>query len=205
MALLDDQQQEQVRQAIAGLEQSTDAELVTVLAKQSDDYLYIPTLWAALIALLSPSLLLLSPMWLEASELVLAQLLLFMVLALLLRWPPLMFRLIPKAVRRWRAASMARRQFLEQGLHHTLNETGLLVFVSEAEHYVEIIADRGISQQVEDSEWQAIIDNFTQSLRAGNTLQGFLYCIADCGDILQRVAPATAQKNELPNHLVLLD
>ena len=43
--------QARVRQA----EQATDAELVTVLAPASDGYRYIPTLWAALLAMLTPA------------------------------------------------------------------------------------------------------------------------------------------------------
>ena len=66
-------------------------------------------------------------------------------------------QLIPKGVREWRASNMARRQFLERNLHHTDGDTGVLIFVSEAEHYVEILADRGISAQVDDGRWAEII------------------------------------------------
>ena len=205
MALLSDTEMEKVREAIAEVERLTDAELVTVLARQSDDYHYIPTLWAAIIAIVSPSVIALTPFWLEVWEVVLGQLIVFVVLAVLLRVPSVMFRLIPKHVSHWRAANMARRQFLENNLHYTAGETGVLIFVSETEHYAEIIADRGISRHVGNDEWQAVIHNLTQQVKAGKTLDGFLECISSCGEILQRVAPVTAQKNELPNHLIVLD
>ena len=51
MALLTESQLEQVSDAISRVEQKTDAELVTVLAYQADSYHYIPTLWAAMVAL----------------------------------------------------------------------------------------------------------------------------------------------------------
>ena len=205
MSLLSNTEKEKVSKAIAAAEKCTDAELVTVLVKQSDDYYYIPTLWAAVIALFSPGLIALTPFWLDLWEIILGQLFIFMLLALLLRAPQIMFHLIPKAVRQWRASNMARRQFLENNLHHTAGDSGVLIFVSEAERYVEIIADRGISAHVDELEWQSIVDALTQQVKGGRTLEGFLACIASCGDILQRVAPATTEKNELPNHLIVID
>ena len=52
MTLLSESELQQVAEAIERVERSTDAELVTVLAAQADDYHYIPLLWAGLIALL---------------------------------------------------------------------------------------------------------------------------------------------------------
>ena len=95
--------------------------------------------------------------------------------------------------------------FLENNLHHTDDEMGLLIFVSEAEQYVEIIADRGISKHVADDQWQAIINQFTSRVKAKHTLQGFIECIEACGGLLKQHVPATSEKNELPNHLIVLD
>jgi putative membrane protein len=205
MALLSAAEQRQVAEAIAAVERATDAELVTVLAARADSYAYIPTLWAAAVALLTPGAIALTPLWFGLWEVMLAQWVVFIALALLLRWPPLLVRLIPLSVKRWRAANLARRQFLEQNLHHTRHETGVLIFVSQAEHYVEIIADRGIDRHVPQEQWQAIVDHFIERIRRGETLQGFLDCVRDCGALLHTHVPATDQKNELPNHMVVLD
>lgn len=196
------------KQAIADLitkvESNTDAEFVAVLAKQSDDYRYIPLLWAALVALLLPAVLLVSPFWLTTVEIFLMQWAVFFVAILIFRIPSLRIHLIPKSVRFRRASNLARRQFLENNLHHTQGETGVLLFVSEAEHYVEIIADRGINNQVEQKEWQAIIDAFVAAIKSGNTQKGFIECITRCGEILTRHVPSTHEKDELPNHLIEL-
>ncbi|MFP1681040.1 TPM domain-containing protein [Alloalcanivorax sp. C16-1] len=202
--LLNEEDQKRVARAIAAIEKDTDAELVTVLARQSDDYRYIPLLWAALLSLLVPLALAFLPIWLSALETLLAQWTVLVVLGLLFRWPPLMMALVPRRVKQWRAANLARRTFLDQGLHHTRGGTGLLIFVSEAEHYVEILADRGIAEKVPDERWQSIVDTFTGHVKQGEVLNGFLECIASCGDELILKIPATEQKNELPNHLVLL-
>jgi putative membrane protein len=118
---------------------------------------------------------------------------------------PLLFRLLPKSLRHWHAANLARRQFLEQNLHHTAGQTGVLIFVSEAERYVEIIADRGINRHVDASEWQSIIDQLTERVGQGKTLEGFLECIQRCGELLKTHVPAISPKNELPNHLIVIE
>lgn len=202
--LVDQAGAERIAARIAEIERETDAELVTVLAARSDDYTWIPTLWAALVALVVPWLLHWGPWWLDTTELLLVQAATFIVLFVALRLPPVLLRVIPRSVREWRASSLARRQFLEQGLHHTAGETGVLIFVSEAEHYVEILADRGIDQHVGHERWQAIVDAFTSRVRAGQTVEGFLECIDACGALLVEHVPATHAKNELPNHLVML-
>lgn len=204
MALLNESEQRQVAAAINAVERETDAELVTVLAARADDYTYIPLLWASVLALLVPGALNYFFAWLSAQELLLVQWLSFAGLSLLLRIPVLTTRLIPRSVRHWRAANLARRQFLEHNLHQTAGATGMLIFVSEAEHYVEILVDRGISTRLPDETWQAIVATFTERVKQGQTLQGFLGCIEACGALLKQHVPATHERNELPNHLVVL-
>ncbi|WP_297770621.1 TPM domain-containing protein [uncultured Alcanivorax sp.] len=202
--LLDKNAQETLSQTIGEQEKRTDAELVTVLARQADDYRYVTLLWAALLSLLVPVALLFLPVWLTPFEGLLLQWGVLLVLAVLFRLKPVQFRVVPRRLQRMRAAGLARQAFLEQGLHRTRGGTGLLIFVSEAEHYVEILADQGIARHVDDSEWQTIVDAFIARVKAGRVAEGFQECVAACGDKLATHVPATEQKNELPNHLIML-
>ncbi len=204
MTLLTKSELEKVSAAIHEVEQKTDAELVTVLAARADNYSYIPTMWAAMLALLSPSLVTVLPFWVEMNDIMLIQLGVFIVLAILLRWQPILVRIIPNQVKTWRASNLARRQFLENNLHHTQAEVGVLIFVSEIEHYVEIIADRGVSSHITDDEWAEIVSAMTDQVAAGNTLEGFLSCVNACGVLLEKHLPATSAKDELPNHMVVI-
>jgi putative membrane protein len=204
MTLLSETELQQVAQAIARAERHTDAEIVTVLAARADDYAYIPLLWASLIALVVPGLLNYGIVLMGPHELLITQWAVFVVLALLFRVPAVTTRLIPRSVRRWRAGNLARRQFLEQNLHHTRGETGMLIFVSEAERYVEILVDRGISARLPDATWEPVIATFTQHVRRGETLQGFLKSIETCGALLAEHLPATVPRDELPDRLVVL-
>lgn len=203
MALMTMAEREHIAARIAAIERHTDAELVTVVAARSDDYRYIPVLWAALAALVVPSLLLVAGA--NANIMVGAQLVAFCVFALLFRLPVLQCRLIPRAVCRWRAANMARRQFLEQGLHHTAAETGILLFVSEAERYVEILADRGINTRVPEGSWELIVAEFVRSVGAGDTFGGFDRALTRCGALLEQAVPKTpSNANELDDRLILI-
>ncbi|MBE7374929.1 TPM domain-containing protein [Pseudomonas lopnurensis] len=204
MTLLSESELQQVAEAIDRIEHDTDAEVVTVLAAQADDYRYIPLLWASLIALLVPGAALFFTGWLGAWQLLLVQWATFIVLAWAFRSPALTSRLIPRSVRHWRACNLARRQFIELNLHHTDADTGVLIFVSEAERYVEILVDRGISSRIDNAAWESIVATFTERVKQGQVLEGFLGCIEASGALLAQHVPKTHERNELPNRLVLL-
>ncbi|QNI03051.1 TPM domain-containing protein [Halomonas sp. SH5A2] len=204
MTLLNKSDQEAVTAAINEVERETDAELVTVLTAQSDNYSYIPLLWAGILALLLPGIVNYVGSWLGADMLLLVQWGTFILFSLVFRMPRINTRLIPRQVRYWRASNLARRQFLEQRLHHTDGGTGMLIFVSEAERYVEILVDQGIADVLDDKVWEDIVSDFTSKVHQGQTRQGFLDCIAACGKLLKEHVPATHERNELPNHLVIL-
>lgn len=204
MALLTPQQQQQVADAVTRAEQRTDAEIVTVLAPRADDYSYIPLLWASLIALVVPALVHFLIGGLQIYGLLMLQWACFVFLSLIFRLPAITTRLIPPRIRHWRASNLARRQFLEQKLHHTRDRTGVLIFVSEAERYVEILVDEGISQHLDDSDWGSIVSDFTRRVALGHTAEGFISCIDACAEVLERHVPKTHPRNQLPNRLVML-
>ena len=204
MALLTQEQQRQVEEAVTRAEQRTDAEIVTVLAPRADDYSYIPLLWASLVALLVPAVAHVLIGGLEIYSLLMLQWASFVFLSLIFRLPAITTRLIPPRVRYWRASNLARRQFLEQNLHHTEGRTGVLIFVSEAERYVEILVDEGISRPLDNSDWGTIVSDFTRRVALGHTAEGFIACIDASAELLAQHIPRTQARNQLPNRLVML-
>jgi len=205
MRLMNDGFADELAQQIQLIEEQTDAEIVTVLARQSDDYLYIPTLWAAFIAMLTPLVAYEFGFWLEWQDIFIWQWGIWFVASAACRWMPLKMRLVPRNVRRHRASLMARQQFLAQGLHHTRDRLGVLIFVSEAERYVEILVDQGVAARVDDVEWQQIISDFVQQLKSGQTEAGFRQCVAQVGARLVTLFPASCPQQQLSNRLVLLN
>ncbi|WP_250463016.1 TPM domain-containing protein [Microbulbifer litoralis] len=203
--MLNSEYRRKVAETIREVETRTDAEVVTVLAREADNYLYISTLWAAFLALLLAPLMQFLPWWIEYEQAFTLQWILFITLAVLFRWRPLTMRLVPRKVKYWRAANLARREFLEQELHSTRGRLGLLIFVSQAEHYVEILADRGLAEQITDESWQEIVEHFVREIKRGKTGEAFVHCIGKCGELLEEAAPVSEIKNELPNHLIILN
>src|SRR3546814_4177812 len=85
--------------------------------RQSDAYLFIPLLWASLVALSIPPVVVLADLWIDLATVSTIQLATFLLLSLLFRWTPLKMRLTSKAIKLRRAARAAREQFLAQGVH----------------------------------------------------------------------------------------
>lgn len=201
MSMLTAEQKKKIADTIEQSEKNTTGEFVAVIASASDDYFYIPTLWAALLALAVPSVF--DVLNFDNSHMILTQFVVFIVIALLLRIPFLKMLVIPKDVKQRRARRHAREQFLLQNLHHTEQRNGIMLFVSEAERYVEIIADKGINDVVEKDTWNRIVANFIAYVKDGNITEGYLSAINDIETILKEHFPANGDnKNELPNHLV---
>jgi putative membrane protein len=203
MAFLTDEDREKIALAIAEAERRTSGELVAVVAQAADDYFYVRLLWPALMALLLPAVLL--TVWPETAAwpLYVAQITSFVVLALIAHLPPLRLILVPGPLKRRRASHLAHQQFFAQGLHRTRDRTGVMIFVSVAEHYVEIIADHGIDSVVPPGTWNKAVADFVERVQAGKTAEGFLAAIAVVGDQLAEHFPRPAEDvDELPNLLI---
>jgi putative membrane protein len=203
MTFLSDDDKRRLRQRIEAAERRTRGELVTVIARESDPYPYIPLLWASLVALSLPPIVLATGLWVDLATVSLIQLAVFLALALLFRWRPLKMRLVPRATKLRRAARTAREQFLTQGVHNTSDRSGVLIFVSVAEHYVEILADQAINAKVAQAEWDGIIAAFVQAVKEGEVAAGFEQAVDSCGGLLAQHFPAApGERNELPDHLI---
>ncbi len=203
MAFLTDTDRRRIEQAVEDAETRTTGEFVTVVAARSDDYLYIPTLAAACLAFILSGLALLLPLGFDPVTFYAGQSALFIALALLFRWRPLTMVLVPGPVKERRARRLAHELFLDLGLAATRERTGVLLFVSAAEHYVEIIADRGIREHVDDAVWAGIIAGFVQDVRAGRVADGLVRAIEACTTAMAEHRPwHPGDVNELPNRLI---
>jgi putative membrane protein len=203
--MISDADKLEIEKAIGEAEKKTSGEIVAVIARASADYYYVPYLWGALAALIVPWPLLYWT-WLPEEEIYLIQLAVFAILAAALHYAPLRFALVPRSVRRQRAHQRAMQQFFAQDIYTTPGHTGVLLFVSAAERYAEIVTDAGIHSKVPDAEWRNIIGELTAEIGKGNGGQGLIRAIQRIGGHLAAHFPAPAEKqNLLPNHLVVLD
>jgi putative membrane protein len=205
MSLISDAGKKRIADAITAAERQTSGEIVAVVTKESSSYLYAPFMWAAVIALLVPWPLIHFTWW-PSTWVYGAQLAAFFVLLAVLLPRPVRYWLVPRWIKRARARRRALEQFLVQNMHTTVGRTGVLIFVSVAEHHAEILADAGIEQRVPKATWQAIVDQLTHEIGAGRAIDGFVAAVESVGaHLATNFPPGTANANELPDHLIVIE
>ncbi len=205
MAFISKQDQTRIGEAIVAAERKTSGEIVAVLSGESASYLHVPFLWAALIALIVPWPLVYFTWW-PVQWIYLVQLGVFLAVLLLTLPRRVRYLLVPSSVKRERAHRRAVEQFLVQNLHTTAGRTGILIYVSVAERYAEVIADTGIDAKVPKGTWKAIVDDLTYNIAAGRAGDGFIHAVERAGVLLaEHFPPGTRDPNELPNHLIVIE
>jgi putative membrane protein len=179
-----------VEAAVAAAERRTSARFSLVVAHEADDYAPYPMLWAAALALILGDIAALA--WPEVGTwwIVALQAALFVVADLLLHVRPLRYRLVPRRVKKSHAQRLARLQFAALVHDRTPGDVGLLLFVAEAERHVEILADRGIDQHVDQAAWDRIVADFVALVRAGALTPALTGAVEACAAILERHFPA---------------
>lgn len=199
------EEQDRVARVIDDAERKTSGEIVAVVAIESDTYAYVPLLWAGAIAMIVPWPLIFLT-WLPVQIVYAVQLLVFLAVALATWTRPLRYALVPKAVKHARAHRRAVEQFLAQNLHTTTRRTGVLIFVSAAERYAEVIADIQIYDKVAKSRWQGIVDRLLNAMSENRPANGLVEAIQAAGELLaEHFPPGSADPDELPNHLIILE
>ena len=134
---------DRITTAIRAVEARTSGEIVCVLAEQSADSGALPILLAALADLVAPWLLVAFTM-LPVLAILSWQIVVFLASALLLCLPRVRVALLPRRARRATAFRVATEQFFTRSVSRKQDRSGILIFVSLAEHYARIIADDGI-------------------------------------------------------------
>lgn len=205
MALFSHTDKQRIAQAIGQAETKTAGEIIAVVARESSSYLYAPFLWAAIVALLVPWPLIVLTWW-PMIWVYGLQLVVFLILLSIFLIRPLRYALVPRSIKDRTAHRRAMTQFLAQNLHTTTGRTGVLIFVSIAERYAEIIADTEIDAKVSKQEWQDIVHDLTTTIGKGQPTEGFVQTIQRVGDHLSAsFPPGSADPNELPDHLIVID
>ena len=205
MRLFSAEDERRISEAIASAERQTSGEIVVVVAAQSDGYHYVPPLVGGD---RQPARALGADLFHPARSRV------------DLPHParrvrrgdggadagsPSAWRWFPGPFKRLHAHRRAVEQFLVQNLHTTTGRTGVLLFVSVAERYAEIIADKGINERVAPGTWKDIVDGLTAAIGSGHPADGFVTAIAAIGATLAKhFPPGTRSANELPDHLIIL-
>jgi putative membrane protein len=202
LMLVSDADKERISAAIRVAESKTSGEIFCVIAHRTSDYRLYPFTYAAGLSLLVPLPFILFSYW-PSSAIYTAQLAVFILLNVVLRWPPIRFHIVPRRRKHERAHAEAMSQFFAHGLEKTEKRTGVLIFAAAAERYAEIIADAGINEKVPREVWDDAIAALTSAIADGQAGDGFIAAIEKCGAVLaQHFPPGALQRDELPDKLV---
>ncbi len=219
---LSETDQLRVSAAVSAAEANSAGEIVTIITRQSDTYADIALLWSAFAAFLALTALTFAPdfylhlydrltggwvqQWhareISAVALLVASLK-FAGMWLLQLWPPLRLFLVPRSLRHARVRARAITCFKVGAERRTTGRTGILIYLSMAEHRAEIVADEAIAGKVAPEVWGEAMAAMLAPIREGRLADGMIAAVEKVGAVLADHFPrASADQNELPNRLI---
>lgn len=219
---LSDADHARINAAVTAGESQTAGEIVTILTSASDDYHDIALVWAALMALLALAVIAafsdfylslwarIFGLWVEhwhpAQVLTMAAIVVslkFIGTWLILLWQPFRIWLTPAAILHRRVRARAITCFKVGAERRTQGRTGVLIYVSMAEHRAEIVADEAIASKVPAETWGAALAALLAEVRAGRMADGIIAAVGQVGAVLAVHFPrAEDDVNELPDRLI---
>lgn len=102
-------------------------------------------------------------------------------------------RLLVKDARR-----NARAMFLDHGLDDTPRRNAVLLFISRAERYVEILPDRAAAAAIAPAQWEGIVDAFRRQMHQTDLGEAVANVVAAIGTLCTVHFPAAGTN---PDHV----
>jgi putative membrane protein len=217
-----DEGRAKVSAAVSAVEWRTAGEVVTIVTQQSDDYAEVALLWSIFVAFLALAALALFPdfylgiydrltgSWVQQWQpqevfgiaLLIASLK-FAGMWLLQLWKPLRLFLVPGPTKHERVRARAIMCFKVGAERRTHGRTGILIYISMAEHRAEIVADEAIAGKVDPMVWGEAMAAMLAHVREGRVAEGMVAAVEKVGAVLEEHFPiAEGDTNELPDRLI---
>jgi putative membrane protein len=212
-----------VSAAIAEAEAKSDGEIVAVASERSDSYHDVGLHYAVMVLFL---VLAFFAAWPDQLELwwtrlmgwtaepsmrelltLLLGLALFKFLAVLfiLKLMPLRLLLTPGSTKTRRVRRRAIMLFKAGAERRTIGRTGILIYLSMAEHRAEIVADEAITKVTTPETWGEAMVALLAQVKAGRPADGIIAAVEIIGNVLAEHFPkSTADTNEIPDKLIEL-
>jgi len=190
MPALKPEERQRVAAATKEIHDRTGVELVVVVRHASDRYALYPLLWASVGAIVAVAVLGLFFPRLPIRMAALAQALILFVLASAFDWMPLRMRLVPRHTSHSLAHALARHEFAAHVMAGDPSRRLILLFVSQAEHYFEVIADRVTHQAAGEGAWETIASEFTRAAKTGPLGNAVIEAVQRCGAATATLATA---------------
>jgi putative membrane protein len=122
---------------------------------------------------------------------------------LLMLWRPLRLFLTPAPIRHRRVRARAITCFKVGAERRTHGRTGILIYLSRAEHRAEIVADEAIATRVSAEVWGEAMAAMLAELKQDHLADGLIAAVTRVGAVLAEHFPrAEDDQNELPDRLI---
>jgi len=200
---LDDEAKRALQAAVERIEAGSAAEAVVVAPVQSGRYLHADLLGGIACGWLSLGFLLLSDWSFSIASLWLEPLACGLLGGWLVsRTPALRRWLTPAKWRREAVTRCARATFFERRISETRDRSGLLVYLSQLEREVVVLADRGIQQAVAGSDWERLQAALSLAVHANDALAA-AQALSEFARVAQTALPRRADdQNEISDAVV---
>ncbi len=203
MAYLTEASKAALTAAVESVEQRSSAELVISVRAQSGSLLAADLIAGVAGALATLAFLLFSPFPFSLPAIVLDTCL-FGVLSgfACSRFPNLRYWLMPATLAAANVRVAARAHFFDHGIAETIGRTGILVYVSQTERAVEVLADSGVRRAIDAAAWQAWTREVQRVVRSERDGLKLAAAITSIGEPLARWLPrAHDDLNELDDRV----
>lgn len=188
--LLSPEDEKRVAEAVAAAERATAGEIVVTIAARSSEYarqrlaasFFVTLAVAVAVHEVVPTL---DSFWILCGQAPVLMLVWWLTgHPVCVRW------LTSDEVRREVVSARAKQLFVEQGVTETRDRSGVLLYLSEAEHRLELLADRGIHERVGAERWQGVVEEVVGAIRKGQAAEGIRRAVAVIGQSLAEHFPA---------------
>lgn len=212
-----------VSAAIAAAEAKSDGEIIAIAADQSDAYHDVGLHYAVLVLFLVLAFFAIWPHQLElwwtrlmgwTAEPSLRQLLTlllgfallkFLAVLFILKWRPLRMLLTPGSTKTRRVRRRAVMLFKTGAERRTIGRTGILIYLSMAEHRAEIVGDEAITAVTTPETWGEAMAALIKDVKEGRPGDGIVAAVGLIGEVLAEHFPKTSEdSNEIPDKLIEL-
>ena len=177
--------------AVKDLEETTAGELVPYYVPQSDSYDEASWYLATMLGTLSVVIFgLMSYFWLIPFRITPIEL----AIAIFV-WMAIGFivpKLFPQAKRLLisrekmldRVSRKSEELFLKEEIFATGDRIGVLLFISQLEHMVIVLGDKGINEKLKAADWEHVVNTILNGIKTNKLVDGIVDAIGECKQLL---------------------
>jgi putative membrane protein len=190
--------------AVKAIEKGSSVEVVIAVKAKSAPHLHTDLIVGFIVAYATLGFMLFSPWPFGVTWIFVDPLIAGAAVALLLaEFPSIRRGLTPLGVRRQAVKAAAHSAFVEKGVGLTRNHTGLLIYISQLERLVEVVADQGIRRAVDQALWDKAVAALHAAVARGEDGRAIARHVRELGQLLATALPGRPDDiNEIPDDLV---